>query len=191
VYVPWISPIKNESLREYALRLRKEIPEEHPIIVGISFGGMLATEIARTDESIRAIIISSNKTSAEFPSYLRSLRFFPFYKWLPGGMIKSSARIIKWFMASKGKAQKKLLLQIIRDTDMNFIRWAIPAIINWRNIECPANVVHIHGTNDRILPCSRVKADYIIKGGTHAMPLYKVREISELLRRLIGNDVKV
>ena len=188
VYVPWIEPLKNETLRSYAVRLRKTIPGKHPVIVGISFGGMLATEMAKDDPESKVIILSSNKTSNEFPSYLRKLKLFPIYKWLPGAVIRRSALIIKWFMAAKGKAQKKVLMEIIRDTDMKFVRWAIPAIFDWRNDVCPPNVVHIHGTSDRVLPCGRVKADYIINGGTHAMPLYAWREISEILRKLIVGD---
>ena len=87
VYVDWIEPLKQESLESYALRLRKEIRESHPTVVGISFGGMLATEMAKADANLKAIIISSNKTADEFPSYLRIGKYFPFYKWLPGKFI--------------------------------------------------------------------------------------------------------
>lgn len=191
VYVPWIEPQKNESLRGYAMRLRKTIPEQHPVIVGISFGGMLATEMAREDKEARVIILSSTKTSDEFPSYLRSLRYFPIYKWLPGWLLKKSALLIKWFMAAKGKEQKKLLMEIIRDTDMKFVRWAVPAILNWKNHDCPPNIIHIHGTADRVLPCKKVKADYIIQGGTHAMPLYAYAEISNILRQVITREDKI
>lgn len=186
VYVDWISPNKNESLESYALRLRETIKEEHPAIVGISFGGMLATEMAKADPECKVVIISSIKTADQFPSLLRTLKYFPFYKWLPGGFIRASARIIKWFMAEKGKEQKKLLLQIIRDTDMRFVKWAIPAILNWRNKMEPGNVVHIHGTADRVLPLKKLNADHVIKSGTHAMPLYHFENISRLLKKIFN-----
>ena len=163
-----------------------KIPDEHPVIIGISFGGMLATEMAKRDRSSKVIILSSNKTAKEFPLFLRPLRYFPFYKIVPGFLVKRCALVVKWFMAAKGAEQKKLLMQIIRDTDMKFVRWAIPAILNWKNQEVPANVIHIHGTADRVLPLKRVKADYIIKNGTHAMPLYAYEEISALLRKIIN-----
>src|SRR5258705_2778636 len=91
VYVDWIKPVKKESLEGYALRLREEIPETNPTIVGISFGGMLATEMAKADPNVKAILISSNKTAKEFPGYLRIGRYFPFYKWMPSKMMKNSA----------------------------------------------------------------------------------------------------
>lgn len=77
VFVDWISPLKKESLKNYALRLRQQINEEHPVVVGVSFGGMLAAEMAKADEQMKVIIIASNKSADEFPAYLRFGKYFP------------------------------------------------------------------------------------------------------------------
>ena len=185
VYIAWIEPHKKESLESYALRLRKSIPENNPIIVGISFGGMLATEMAKADPSIKAIIISSIKTAKEFPKYLRAGKYFPFYKWMPGPMMKRSARLIKWVFGKNGKEQKKVYLEIVRDTDTDFVKWAITSILNWKNEEVPKNLVHMHGTADTLLPHRLVKADHLIKGGNHVMPMDSHEEVSALLKELI------
>ena len=185
IYINWIEPHKNESLQSYALRLRKSIHESNPIIVGISFGGMLATEMAKADPTIKAIIISSNKTAKEFPKYLRAGKYFPFYKWMPGKMMKRSAHLIKWIFGKNGKEQKRVYLEIVRDTDTDFVKWAITSILNWKNEEVPKNLVHMHGTADRLLPHRLVKADHLIKGGNHVMPMDSHEEVSALLRELI------
>lgn len=185
IFIDWIAPIKKESLESYALRLRNKIPESHPIIVGISFGGMLAVEMAKADQNIQPIIIASNKTASEFPGYLRASKYFPLYKWIPGKIIKISAFSFRWIMGSEGKEQKKVLGEIMRDTDMQFVKWAIDSILTWKNEEIPKNIIHIHGTADKLLLYRRVKADYTIKGGTHVMPLEKHEEISALLKKLI------
>ena len=88
-FIEWIKPLEKESLKSYALRLRKQIPEEHPTVVGVSFGGMLATEMAKEDKLMNVIIIASNKSSAEFPAYLRVGKYLPVYKWLPEKLIKN------------------------------------------------------------------------------------------------------
>ena len=61
VFIEWIKPLHKESLQQYALRLKEQIKEASPTIVGMSFGGMLATEIAKLDATAKIIIISSNK----------------------------------------------------------------------------------------------------------------------------------
>lgn len=185
VFIDWITPLKNESLESYALRLRKQIPEESPCIVGISFGGMLTVEIAKSDPSAQAIILSSNKTKKEFPAYFRAGLYLPLYKWSPARLSKQFTLRTSSMLGGTNEAEKKLLHQIIRESDIHFVRWAISAILQWKNMTIPANIVHVHGTADKLLPCRYVKADYLIEGGTHVMTLDKHSEISRLLQHLI------
>ena len=185
VFIDWIKPLPKETLQQYALRLRLQIPDTQPVIVGISLGGMLVTEMAKSDSHIKGIIISSNKTSTEFPRYLRVGNYFPAYKWIPGNLSKRMMLMTKAILGAKGKEQQDLLKKIILDTDPSFVKWAIHAILHWKNNEVPANIIHIHGSSDRLLPYRLVKADYTIAGGTHVMTMDHHREITEILKKLI------
>ena len=183
VFIEWIQPQPHESLKGYAVRLRALIPEEHPIVVGVSFGGMLASEMARADKNLKAIIIASNRSAAEFPFYLRIGKYIPLYKWIPGGFIKRNK--FYWMFGPKGPAQKKLLKEIIADLDPRFLKWAIEAILNWNERSVPSNVTHIHGTADKLLLFRYVKADIIVPGGTHLISLNMPGELSSLLKTLV------
>lgn len=185
VFIDWIIPGKNESLESYALRLRNQIPDVSPVIVGISFGGMLATEMAKMDAAVRAIILSSNKTKKEFPGYFRAGLYLPLYKWSPVALAKKITLRSSAILGGTNREEKKLLHQIIRESDMGFVRWAISAILHWENMTTPSNIIHVHGTADKLLPIRYVKADYRIEGGTHVMTLDKHQEISQLLEKLI------
>jgi pimeloyl-ACP methyl ester carboxylesterase len=182
VFVDWINPLKKESLSGYAFRLRQQIKEEHPVVVGVSFGGMLAVEMAKADNLMKAIIIASNKSADEFPAYLRLAKYFPVYKWLPEVLIKNAP--LDWILGIKGNEQKKLIRTILADSNPAFLKWAIEAILNWKEKTIPPNVKHIHGTADKLLPCRYVKADFKIAGGTHLMSINKPKEISAVLRLL-------
>ena len=49
VFLEWIDPVKNETLKNYALRLAEGINTNEPFaIIGLSMGGMITSEIART-----------------------------------------------------------------------------------------------------------------------------------------------
>lgn len=185
VFLNWIPPLKNETLPSYAARLREQIPDIAPVITGISFGGMLATEIAKADAAVRAILISSNKTHAELPRYFAAVKYFPLYRWVPASLSKNFVRRFAGILGGTNPAEKKLLESVIRDSDISFVRWAIDAILHWDNRDIPPNLVHIHGTADKLLPIRHVKADYTIQDGTHVMTLDKHAEVSRLLRRLI------
>lgn len=45
--VDWISPIEHESIVSYAARLSRTVSHDEPIVVcGVSFGGIIARELA-------------------------------------------------------------------------------------------------------------------------------------------------
>ncbi|TDH27802.1 alpha/beta hydrolase [Segetibacter sp. 3557_3] len=187
VFISWIKPHPRETLAEYAGRLREVITDTDPIIVGVSFGGMLVTEMAKLDKSIRGIIISSNKTSKEFPLYLRMWRYLPVYKWVPGSVIKLSGRVSRKLIGPVGKTQQATFMKILGDTDPRFTVWAIHAILTWNNLDVPTNVVHIHGSSDRLLPMRFVKPDHVISKGKHLMIMDRAEELSALLKKLVQN----
>lgn len=185
IFVEWIKPQPNESLKSYALRLRKQIPDDRPTIIGVSFGGMLATEMAKADDKVNAIIIASNKSANEFPFYLRIGKYLPLYKWLPTVLIRISYRF-KWLFGVNDKRHTQLLANILAGVDPYFLKWAIGAILDWKGKTIPQNVKHIHGTADKLLPFRYVKADFMIEGGTHLMSINKPRELSSLLKQLLA-----
>ena len=185
VFIEWIKPLRNESLPDYALRLKEQIADPHPIVIGVSFGGMLATEIAKSDPSAKAIIISSNKTKKEFPKIFLAGKYIPAYKWVPPAFLKKATLIRSKFFGPKGEKQKEMFKQILNDADTNFSRWAIHSILHWENSEIPENLTHIHGTSDKLLPFRLVKADFKIEGGSHLMIMNQYDEISALIKKLI------
>lgn len=185
VFIEWIDPLEKETLKGYAIRLRKLIPETDPIIVGVSFGGMLVTEMAKEDLNVKGIVISSSKTTKEFPGILRAGKYFPFYKWLPSPLLKKIILAFRPTISAKGVEQKKLVKQIIIDSDIQFLKWALNSILHWKNDRVPKNVTHIHGTADNLLPYRLVKADYSVKNGKHLMVMDEFEEVSSLLKELI------
>ena len=73
------------------------------------------------------------------------------------------------------------------NADIDFYRWGIGAILNWENETVPANVTHIHGTNDKLLPYHFVKADFTINNGGHLMVIDNAREVSSRIKEIISS----
>lgn len=47
IYIDWVVPLKNEPIKSYAMRLAEVINTDEAYgILGISFGGLVATEIS-------------------------------------------------------------------------------------------------------------------------------------------------
>lgn len=185
IFIEWIPPMPEETLQSYALRLFTSINDEKATIVGLSFGGMLATEMAIAYPATTVIIISSAKTFKEIPAYLRFWRKLPVYKYVSNNSMKLSGGIVLRILGARGKQQQQLQQEIIKSSNPSFTRWAMDAIVRWRNEIVPGNVTHIHGIADKLLPYRYVKANHTIIDGEHVMVMDRAPELSELLRQLI------
>ncbi len=99
--------------------------------------------------------------------------------------MKKPGVVSNWFFGVQTKEEKKLLSDIMSDTDPKFLKWAINQIVNWRNLTLAENVKHIHGTSDRILPYCFVHADFPLHNGGHFMTVNKSEELNKLLKALL------
>lgn len=180
-HVDWIDPLPNESIEEYAGRLSGKIGKNNPILVGVSFGGMVAIEIAKHIPVEKIILISSAKSRKDIPAprfdFMRKLQL---HRFIPTRLVKNPNRIVFWFFGVEKKWEKDLLRAIMRDTNIAFFRWAIDRIVNWPNETVLANAIHIHGTNDRLIPFTT--ADYKIEGGGHLMIINRAQEIDQIIK---------
>ncbi|MBD1425732.1 alpha/beta hydrolase [Sphingobacterium arenae] len=185
-FIDWIEPRKDERIEHYAKRISKKINAENPILIGLSFGGIIAVEIAKMIAIDKLILIASAKTRKEIPMLYRILGKLKIHNVIPAPFLKSANCISNWFFGAQTPNDKILLKQILEDTDNKFLYWAIDKVVTWENLQIPPNYVHIHGLNDRILPIKNIKTDYKIRGGGHFMTVNKSEEISKLLKKIIG-----
>ncbi len=182
-FVKWLVPLKEESIENYSTRLLDQIKSKKPILIGLSFGGLIAVEIAKQIETEKVIIISSAKTKHEIPFYYRLAGQLAIHKFVPERILKSSNFFTNWFFGTSSTDDKKLLKQILIDADPTFLKWAIDTVVHWTNLTLTKNIFHIHGTNDRILPFKFVNCHVKIKNGGHLMILDKADELNHILRQ--------
>jgi len=181
-FVDWIVPLKNESLENYAERISRKITAENPILIGLSFGGMVAVEISKIIKTEKIILIASAKNRFELPRFNRFSGKLKLNKLIPKSVFKRQNFITNWLFGIESEADKKLLKNILKDTDQTFFAWAINEIVNWKNEAIPENLIHIHGNKDRIIPFKNVKADFVIEGGGHFMTVNKSKEIEKIIK---------
>lgn len=181
--ISWIEPSPNEGLRSYSMRLLEQIDQSEEFgLLGVSFGGIVAVEISKLVKPKKLILISSVETSKQLPRIYRSFGRTRILKLLPNLMIKPPKLILGLLFGTKNI---ELLNQIIRDTEPEFIRWALNSILNWSNDSRISETLRIHGTNDRLIP---LKGDAIqINNGGHFMIVDRAAEISKLVNEQMKN----
>lgn len=182
-FIEWVVPQDKETIENYSTRLLAQITTKKPILIGLSFGGIIAVEVAKQIETEKVILIASAKTKSEIPFYYRFAGNFGLHKLLPTRLLKSSNFITNWFFGTTSTLDKQLLRQILIDTDPTFLKWAIDKVTRWTNQTQTKNIFHIHGTSDKILPLSFIKCNSTIKNGGHLMTLNKADELNQILRQ--------
>jgi len=188
VYLDWIPPQKNESLATYALRMAEKInPDEKFSLIGLSMGGMITVEICRHFNPVHTILISSISSSAHLPKYYRYLGALQLHRSIPISLFQKGA-VIRRMFTSETVEDKRMLRAMINRSDADFIRWAFDAILNWRSAELSSNIVHIHGSNDKILPRRLTKPTHIIPRAGHLMILNRAGEINGILAEIFGSE---
>lgn len=181
-FIKWIDPIDCETIEDYTNRILKQITTTNPTIIGLSFGGLIAIEVAKQIETEKVILIASAKTKDEIPFYFRLFGQLGLHKVLPISLLNKSNFITNWFFGTQSTNDKQILKQILIDTNPKFLKWAIDKIICWKNKTKIKNVYHIHGKKDRILPYRFVNCNFGIENGGHLMTLNKPNELNNILQ---------
>ncbi len=186
-YLDWLVPESSESLAAYSRRLAELIDaSEEFVLVGLSFGGMVATEISQVLHPKDTIIISSAGCRSELPWYFRLASNVRLDRIIPIKLLKIHTPFTYWLFGARSGDSKQLLRLIIRETRPDFLKWAIKAILSWKRTIKPPGIYHIHGVDDHLLPAAHVKADLLVPGGGHLMVFDKAKKLSDL----IGDRIK-
>lgn len=184
VFIDWLMPEKNEPISSYAKRIAENIDGTSSfVLVGLSFGGMLATEVAAFVQPQKIILISSAARRQELPFYFKWAGKLQLNKLLPKRTIHKSTVFTNWFFSINAKQDKFLLQEILTASNPSFSKWAINEIVNWKKNLKDKNIIRIHGDKDKVLPIINFKPSYLIKGGGHFMIVNRAKEISEIINK--------
>lgn len=184
-HIQWLPPLRAETLPQYAARLSLQIKDPNPVLLGVSFGGMLAQEAAHLVKARQTIIISSIQSASEFPAYYHWANGLKMTYWMPAQVFTIPGPIAYFLFGAETAEDKKLLRYFMCTAHAAFIKWALWAIINWKKAGVAKNLVHIHGTKDRIIPFP-ANVHYSITGGGHLMVYNRAAYINALLNKILN-----
>ena len=184
-FLDWELPVGEESLAEYAKRMSEKITAPNPVLIGVSFGGILVQEMAAFLNPQKVIIISSVKSNLEFPRRMKIAKTTKAYKLIPTSIF-SNIEKLSAFSFGKSIAQRlKLYERYLSVRDVHYLDWAIERIVLWDRTQVDTSVIHIHGDADEVFPMQYIKDCIVVKGGTHVMILSKYKWLNENLSAII------
>lgn len=183
VHLHFIDPVKNETMHDYAIRISKKIDNTQKFsIMGVSLGGMLATEMTSFINPENVIIISSAVGRSELPVRYKMMRNFEMYRIFSGEFYHFMAKTAQLLFEPDRSKEGEIFDAMLKDKSPEFLKAGIHMIVNWeREYEVNGNIFHIHGTKDHTLPIRKTCSDLIVEKGSHMMTLTEPKPIEKLL----------
>jgi pimeloyl-ACP methyl ester carboxylesterase len=187
VHIPWPDYDEHDEIPCYAQKVASLIKEENPILLGVSFGGMLAVEIAKMKSVKKVFIVSSSKTVHEIPHYGNFMKMLIKSEKLPGFFYTWPNKYLLKLFGAQTENEKQLVRDVMKVSDGLFMRWAMKAIQLWHNEDFPEPIVHIHGDADKIITPEFIHPNHWIKGGTHIMIYNRADEINAIINQELNH----
>jgi pimeloyl-ACP methyl ester carboxylesterase len=184
----WIAPHSGESLPEYAARVATTVrpsPDVPLVLGGVSFGGMLAYEMARHLKPDAVVLIASCRTREGLRGVYRIARgllpLLPVRAWDIAKLLAAPAVRLN---LTATPARRQLAVTMFRESDSRFLHWTLQAILYWEPTPLEGvRVLQIHGGRDLLIPARRVEADEVIPDGGHLINVTHSNEVNAFLRR--------
>lgn len=182
--IQWVPMDKGDTLSTYAKKLMDQIDDEQAILLGFSYGGAVAIELAQLKSFKHVIVVSAIKSKQELPGWIRFSARISLDKIVPASFYSGSNWLKNKLLGVKSSNKKKLgELQL---PTKNFHKRALSILLRWKHSHNLENIIHVHGEKDKIIPIRNVKGCHPIKDGGHLFFAYKVRKLNTFLTELLS-----
>ena len=186
--ISWLTPKKNEPINQYAKRMAAFVKQNNAVLVGVSFGGVVAQEMSVFLKLKKLIIISSVKTRFELPLRFKIVKLLKLYVFIPTKLFLSSKDLTQFSLGPNSKKRLQLYQDYLHVRDKRYLDWAIKKMITWNQDKPLPEVYHIHGDNDLVFPIKNIKNCITIAGGSHIMLLTKAHILSQKIVDIISKN---
>lgn len=191
-YINWIDPKEKESIQNYTQRLFAGIPndQEKKVLVGHSFGAVVAQEFAAVSKVDMVIVLSSIRSREEMPRSMKWVKPVGIYRLFTK---KLCIKTVKYWGKSHGfesKVDQEMFKSMIRNQSNNYLQWAFKTISAWQTptLSQGTKIVQLHGSKDKTFPLKLIESpSHVIEGGDHIMLYRRPLEINGILNSEIEN----
>ncbi|HBE70123.1 MAG TPA: hypothetical protein DDW52_18400 [Planctomycetaceae bacterium] len=175
--IEYPEPVHGDSLCDYAARIAANVSQDS-IVVGVSFGGMLAIEISHVINPAGCVVISSIAHSSEFPNWMKAFRVI-------GGratthLMNSAGHLSNW-VPQTCRSNTTAQMTRLAGEKGRWHRWAIRAVLDWKPPSISTRMLRMHGDADQTFPIRNISADIVIRDGRHALPVSHPSEVAKAI----------
>ena len=184
----WIEPEAGERLPDYARRMASRIEKPDRFVLGgVSFGGMVAAELAANPQPAGLVLIATCLSSRSIPTaywFVNALS-----KAIPNPLIGASARLPRRFLdlfATFDSAERHIMADMLAEMSVTSLRRMSGMIRSWPGaapLTCPR--LWLHGADDPVIPAKKVEPDVVIPGAGHLVNWTHADRVNEEITRFV------
>lgn len=166
----------------------ERVTQINPILLGVSFGGVLVQEMSKYLPGCQVVIVSSIKSKDELPLSMKMAKKTNAHKLLPMQWINNLDNL-SLFVFGEGIQRRLALYQkYLSERNPDYLSWAIDSLVNWDKTEVSKNIIHIHGEKDTVFPIKNLLHPFMkIKGG-HAAIITQAHWFNKELSKILLKD---
>ncbi len=188
-HLDWIEPHGDEPLARYAGRMAAGFAKNNSrkIIVGHSFGGLLAQEIAKIHAVETIVLISSIKSGKENSWIFRATKWLRLHRFFTKELALKTFPYWAKKHGYESEEERGLFIDMVKNHSDHYLKWALKTLSHWdgKGTGSSIRVIQIHGELDKTFPICRIAEPVIrIPGGTHFMVFNKAGIIGPIIESI-------
>jgi len=184
--ITWEMPADGDSMHDFATKLSAQIQHENPVLIGVSYGGMLVSELVDIINHRFAFVVSSCTSRKQIAPWLRAAGKMRLHELIPYHRFLQSDKFNRFIFDPKSRNEELYLKRLmLKENDIEFLRRSVRLIMQWERTISPDRIIHIHGSADKLLPVSARHVHHVVKGGGHFMIWNKAKEIAQIMSRYL------
>lgn len=189
--IEWEVPHSGESIADYARRLSEKLPQGPLILGGVSFGGVMAQEIAALRPPNALVLIATLAAPTDL------CRPFSFGRFLPAFSLDFAARLtqacLKIAAPRMGRqcrgVNRQLMAEMLASADPRFLTWARRAVLFWQpTLLPPMPTLRLHGTEDRLLMPGEKSGIVWIESAGHLVNMTHADQVNAAIADFLARE---
>jgi len=189
IFIPWLLPLEDEVIENYASRMAQCIDDsEDFVLLGLSFGGIIAQEVAKIKQPRKLLLFSTVKSDMEKPLWIRLNKYLKLYKCFPYSWLNESTIVDSFsrFMQFINPKRPNLS-ELYSMRNSIYTRWAFEQIAHWDrkgSLECETH--HFHGRYDIVFPIWNISGPIKSYSAGHLAIYIRAEEVSTDLKQILS-----
>jgi len=181
-FLEWLIPLSDhEPIESYAKRMSDLVLEENPVLIGVSFGGIMVQEMSKHLQPKKTIVISSVKSRDELSRALKFIQKSKIYELFPSKIVENIEMFSFFAFGNTSRTRLILYKKYFSVRDRKYLNWSIYNVLHWKQTKPIENILHIHGTADAIFSFKYIRNCISVENGTHIMIINKAKTVSNII----------